>query len=284
MESQEQLSVTHLLGSLVGLGHYGSVHHPLQVYSGPHTAVGNHDKADLLNQAAATTATGPAHCLPHALHSATTLSCGVAFAPQASRPQIQYYCASPEPMLPHSQVRHPPNITTLLLQQANATPPAPCLPTTLQADEDSSLGSREDQGRRGPCAKRGSVRLSRKKCRNSGKAYVSTAGKAVPAKKYQEKDCGCRHECLARLGTAADREAVFRQFWDIGDFERQNVHLAQRVVLVPCSNSRSSSSGRHSDPAQDERRLRTVRRMYFVKLKVSYFLCSYSCLIVFLQD
>ncbi|KAK8398089.1 hypothetical protein O3P69_003778 [Scylla paramamosain] len=66
-------------------------------------------------------------------------------------------------------------------------------------------------------------------------------------------------------GTVTDREAVFRRFWDIGDFGKQNAHLAQSVVMVPSGGG--SNDKRRVDTSLDERLLRTVRRFYYVKLQ-----------------
>lgn len=264
MDSQEPFRVTHLLGPLVGVAHYGTVHHPLQEYCGSFTAVSSSQEAGSIALAATTTTT-LAHCLPQTPQTSRTLTCGVALTPQAAHPQVQYYCEATEPMLPCPQIRHSTNTNTLLPQPASATPPEPHLsPTLLPRTKEARLGPGEQQGRRAPGAMGSSTRLSRKRCRNSGRAYISTTGKAVPAKRYLEQDCECRHKCLARLGTTADREAAYRRFWDIGDFEKQNVHLVQSVVLVPSSNS---SRVRHLDPPQGERRFKTVKRIYYVKIK-----------------
>lgn len=267
MHSQKPFRVTHLLGPLVGVAHYGTVNNPLLEDDSPLTAIGSSQEAGLLPQAATTT-TSPAHCLSQNLQSTRTLPCSVVLSPEALHTQVQYYCEASEPLLPCSHIRHSLNPTTLLPQPANTTPSYyHCPPTVLSGVEEARLGLGEKQGKEKTCARGSLTRLTRKRCRNSGKAYVSTAGKAVPAKRYVEQDCECRHECLARLGTIADREAAHRRFWDIGDFEKQNAYLAQSVMLVPSNNS-SSSRGKDPDPLQQERRMRTVRRIYYVKIKV----------------
>lgn len=263
MDFQEPFRVTHLLGPLVGVAHYGTVHHPLQEYCGSITAMSSSQEA--VSVALPSTTTTLAHCLQQTPQVTRTLTCGVALAPQAAHTQVQYYYEATEPMVPFAQTRHSPNTTILLPQPASATPPH-LPPTLLFGTKKARLGPEEQQRRKAPGTLESNARLSRKMCRNSGRAYINTAGKAVPAKRYLERDCECRHKCLDRLGTTADREAAFRRFWDMGDFEKQNTHLAQSVVLMP---NNIISRRIHPDPPQGERHFKAVKRIYYVKIKVS---------------
>lgn len=108
-----------------------------------------------------------------------------------------------------------------------------------------------------------SAKQIRKKCRNRGEAYVNVVGRFVEAKKYVDRDCECKNKCISKLGTVDDRDKIFKSFWALGDFEKQNVHIAESVVLVPTVGVKKKTH------TQEEKNLKTVTRKYYVNVQVS---------------
>ncbi|MPC27382.1 hypothetical protein E2C01_020553 [Portunus trituberculatus] len=249
MDSQGQFSVSHFYGSTVDVAPYSTLQHPLHGYGG---AIATVSGPQGTGPASSTATITLGYSVSHPPQCAATPPYSVALTTQMSaHPQIQYYYEGAEPLSPYPHVRY--NTSSGLTFQ-------PAIPVSLEAQPQKRYGKKKTSG-----TERTSTKLSRKHCRNRGEAYVSASGKFVPAKKYMEHDCQCRNKCLTKLGTMTDREAVFRRFWDIGDFGKQNAHLAQSVVMVPSGGS--SSDKRRGDLSLDERLLRTVRRFYYVKLQ-----------------
>jgi len=60
--------------------------------------------------------------------------------------------------------------------------------------------------------------------RNAGQEYYTKKGKFIPAKKFESKNCNCSKKCIERVNES-ERKAIFDQFWNIGDFNKQNVFL-----------------------------------------------------------
>ncbi|XP_047494250.1 uncharacterized protein LOC125042576 isoform X2 [Penaeus chinensis] len=87
-----------------------------------------------------------------------------------------------------------------------------------------------------------------KKKRNTGVAYVSAStGKNMPARSVGPL-CNCG--CMARLGDKVN--AVFEQFWQIGNYERQNEYISRLVHSVGVQRSRV-------EPGKQSRRTQTLK-------------------------
>ena len=109
------------------------------------------------------------------------------------------------------------------------------------------------------------LKHDRKSRRNRGEAYVNASGKRVEAKCYIDKDCACKMKCILKLGNSCDRETIFKQFWSIGNFSKQNAYISENVTLVPTEGKKRKV------PASELeiKNLKTVKRLYHVKLLVS---------------
>lgn len=68
------------------------------------------------------------------------------------------------------------------------------------------------------------IQKIRKIKRNSGKRYDTQSGKIIPAKVFQNEDCQCRKDCLKNLNET-ERKRIFEMFWNLGDFNKQNILL-----------------------------------------------------------
>ncbi|KAI4482024.1 hypothetical protein M0804_009043 [Polistes exclamans] len=60
--------------------------------------------------------------------------------------------------------------------------------------------------------------------RNNGQKYYTKRGKFIPAKQFESKNCNCSKKCIERINEA-QRMEIFDKFWNIGDFNKQNVFL-----------------------------------------------------------
>lgn len=69
---------------------------------------------------------------------------------------------------------------------------------------------------------------NRKIKRNSGQKYYTNTGKIVLAKKFQNMKCNCSKNC-ENLISEADRKANFDTFWNLADFNKQNIFLSRAV-------------------------------------------------------
>ncbi|XP_064079875.1 uncharacterized protein LOC135196955 [Macrobrachium nipponense] len=205
-------------------------------------------------------------------------------APQVPTPQVQYFsydspCVTLRPHV-HSQVTHqvPPthvmnaqgsakyNSCSLPFQNLNSVEVDSGAASTLQPETISNgsaemnevlVETRKKRRKEGINAK-----YERKTRRNRGEAYISASGKHMKAKQYIERDCSCKNKCILKLGTAEDRENVFKKFWGIGNFSQQNAYLIENVTLVPseCKKRKIPSS------EAEEKNLKTMKRIYQIKL------------------
>lgn len=64
----------------------------------------------------------------------------------------------------------------------------------------------------------------RKMYRNTGKKYYTAAGKVIREKIFQNKDCHCSKNCISLINLE-ERKNIFDNFWNLGDFNKQNVYL-----------------------------------------------------------
>lgn len=171
--------------------------------------------------------------------------------------------ALPQSSNPLGQVKY--GNCSISVQAVNSTLPLNCI-FSASREHGESTAVREVNNetdcikKKKPRREGISAKLSRKKLRNRGESYINAAGKRVGAKRYTEQDCECKNKCLSKLGTEVDRENIFKQFWGIGDFGQQNAYLTENVTLVP--NVRK----RRKTPLPDDKHLKTVRRLYYVRL------------------
>ncbi|XP_072763725.1 uncharacterized protein [Anoplolepis gracilipes] len=64
--------------------------------------------------------------------------------------------------------------------------------------------------------------------RNSGQKYYTKRGKFIPAKQFESKNCNCSKKCIERINET-QRIEIFNKFWNIDDFNKQNVFLYASV-------------------------------------------------------
>lgn len=64
--------------------------------------------------------------------------------------------------------------------------------------------------------------------RNTGQKYYTKRGKFIPKKKFESKSCNCSKKCIERINET-QRIEIFDKFWNIGDFNKQNVFLYYNV-------------------------------------------------------
>lgn len=204
---------------------------------------------------------------------------GVAHVNQVQAPQVQYFSYESSTVAVRTPPLHASQHPQVTAQTANiqgqrygscslpvqvvtsSVPVSNKLTVSKPRTSDSSSLKRENDGlKKRKLRKEGiSAKVARKSCRNRGESYINAAGKLVEAKKFVDKDCECKNKCLSKLGSVTDRENVFRSFWDIGDFSKQNTYLAENVTLVPNVKKKQTKP-------LEEKNSKTVSRIYYVRL------------------
>ena len=82
-----------------------------------------------------------------------------------------------------------------------------------------------------------------KRLRNSGQQYTSSVGKVVPAKMFVGlKNKCCHKECCSKF-TVSEAESIFAYFWQIGNYDAQNVFIAECVEEHKVSNHKVPAVG-----------------------------------------
>ena len=74
--------------------------------------------------------------------------------------------------------------------------------------------------------------------RNSGQEYCTKNGKIISEKKFENKNCICSKKCVERINEA-ERKIIFQQFWNMSDFDIQNLFLYESVHSYPVKRRRS---------------------------------------------
>ena len=70
----------------------------------------------------------------------------------------------------------------------------------------------------------------KKKLKLQGKEYLTESGKCVSEKSVEKVDCSkCRFKCSSEVNESK-RQEIFRQFWNIGNYERQRAFVASYVT------------------------------------------------------
>ena len=87
-------------------------------------------------------------------------------------------------------------------------------------------------------------RNSRKARRSTGQAYTSVTGKTVPAKQMGP-GCGsnCRMKCRDII-SKEERETIFKQFYEMADYDRQRDYIAKTIQNVPRVRKKNKENSR----------------------------------------
>ncbi|XP_019741275.1 uncharacterized protein LOC109525301 [Hippocampus comes] len=102
------------------------------------------------------------------------------------------------------------------------------------------------------------LRSEMKEARNKGKAYVNTRGIPIPEKNLVPLSRHlCRHKCAENV-SEEERQVIFRNFWDMGNFDLQNAFICASVKLVNIQRRRPQ----HQQRAAGESKNRTYSRIY----------------------
>ncbi|KAK3880721.1 hypothetical protein Pcinc_014813 [Petrolisthes cinctipes] len=287
MDPQGQFSVSHILGQCVDVTNYSTFQHQFHSYGNITVAPAAHTLHAPDTLAAA----------PHIASAATNIvTVGYATHAVQSYPavinnanphlppptQVQYISydapgVSIRPHTFHAYHAHPSPIPPPTISQGKCSSTLQTVDIPSSPSSDPQTASKEIQEplvineggvtkekakykKRHSKEETTSAKQIRKKCRNRGEAYTNVVGRLVEAKKYVDRDCECKNKCVSKLGTVADRDKIFKSFWALGDFEKQNLHIAESVVLVPTMGVKRKAH------IQEEKNLKTVTRKYFVDL------------------
>lgn len=91
-----------------------------------------------------------------------------------------------------------------------------------------------------------------KRLRNSGKSYKNWSNKEVSARKMKPA-CTCRMKCSTKCNEEM-RKAVFEQYWDLGDVNRQRDFISKYVKFLPKSRCRQRLLDNNDDEVVNSRR------------------------------
>lgn len=105
---------------------------------------------------------------------------------------------------------------------------------------ESEIGNTEENGqRRGRKRERRSENwarnVRRRKC-SKGERYVNCRGKVVEERKIGGP-CNCKNQCYAKLSESC-RNRVFKEFWAMGDQNKQNAYLFSMIHKEPVKRRR----------------------------------------------
>lgn len=132
------------------------------------------------------------------------------------------------------------------------------------SDSGESRRSTKDRGRSSNRVRRPDTwkyEVAKKK-RNTGVSYVSAnTGKIMPARSIGPL---CKCGCMSRLGDKV--KTIFKDFWQLGNYEKQNEYIARLVHSVNVQRSRV-------EPGKQSRRTQTIQ--YSVRSdEVEYKVCA----------
>ncbi|XP_018802360.1 PREDICTED: uncharacterized protein LOC108977219 isoform X2 [Bactrocera latifrons] len=87
------------------------------------------------------------------------------------------------------------------------------------------------------------VQNKRKYHRNKGNPYVTNSGKRVEERVPKPIDCKCRHNCTENF-SAEERTDINADYWNLGDYSRQRLFLANCVKIEKCKRTLTIGSRR----------------------------------------
>lgn len=212
-------------------------------------------------------------------------------------PQLPHHSTHTQPLLPHfpgKDLHMPPaheqpsTVTVLDISQANPTSFTETTPRRQTLDSASSSNQTQveqscrrlnaaptmvhtcrpspQKRQRNPDLWKKNVR---KKARQTGQAYVTDAGKKVPARKIRE---GCNSTCRLGCHNSFDlvsREDLFQTFWGLEDKNQQRQYIARHVIKCEIARKRVGASDRRGFTLKyffyNGKELSQVCRKFFVE-------------------
>lgn len=83
-------------------------------------------------------------------------------------------------------------------------------------------------------------KLQKQQDRNTGKEYVNSAGKTVPARTWCRLPDGCKRKCSTKI-TCEDQKRIFNSYWAQGNYIRRLAYVKGLIVLGPVQRFRGSN-------------------------------------------
>lgn len=80
----------------------------------------------------------------------------------------------------------------------------------------------------------------KKSRRNCGKEYISSSGRLIPSKIFQNIACECKKNCTTKI-QENQRKIIFDSFWKLADHSRQNVFIRGLVAAHRVARKRIRS-------------------------------------------
>ena len=116
----------------------------------------------------------------------------------------------------------------------------------LTCKKNDGSKKKERAHKRG-CSPDKSTKTKRKKMRNLAKAYISSSSNKIACKKFVNLVCSCRYKDCQKLSEDA-RNKAHRDFWMIGDYDRQNAVLLTLVKTVDKATTKCPKKAVKSKP------------------------------------
>lgn len=116
----------------------------------------------------------------------------------------------------------------------------------IQADDvQSETSDVENKGRKRLKNETKWKRNIRKSLRNSGKQYISSRGKIIPAKQYKDVQCLCIGKCHNLL-TFDQKKKIFDSYYSLGSHDLQTSYLCSLINIMKKKRSyvKNSSNSR----------------------------------------
>uniref|UniRef100_A0A0K8UVX3 Uncharacterized protein n=1 Tax=Bactrocera latifrons TaxID=174628 RepID=A0A0K8UVX3_BACLA len=107
------------------------------------------------------------------------------------------------------------------------------------------------------------VQNKRKYHRSKGNPYVTKSGKRVEERFPKPIDCKCRHNCTENF-SEEERTEINAEYWNLGDYSRQRLFLANCVKIEKCKRTLTIIS-RRANTLNYTLKAKQVCRKFFLK-------------------
>lgn len=123
----------------------------------------------------------------------------------------------------------------------------------IEESEQENETEQTHFSRKRQCNKENWRRSVIKKSRNSGKSYRNWKGKVQPIRSVKLSCQNCRMKCAEKI-TYDKRVVIFRDYWNLGDINRQRDFIAKYVQFKKKNRQRKRDDGNAEESSETSRR------------------------------
>ena len=113
-----------------------------------------------------------------------------------------------------------------------------------------------------------------KRCRNSGKQYVTKKGKVCEGKVFSNIPCNCRMKCNNKI-SSDERKSMFESFWNMAEFGKQNSYICGLVQRNEVKRRRPRKEGSSQRKGSNKCYLKTTEGL-LIQVCQSFFLKTFQ--------